>query len=104
MHAFEEGCTGRLDELLHRLRDDVGLSAPQAELFLREATQELAASYRWYEQDSSVRSTPAARDILAAIPGDRLAIRVGVSSQTAWDGLRTLIPSLLTATDSSGEG
>jgi hypothetical protein len=98
MDFLERALQDRSGELMHRLTGDVGFTRPQAEDFLRVAATALLASYEWqadHLERSGLSTTSAARDLLAAIPGDKLAAHVGVSSRTAWDGLRTLVPSIL---------
>ena len=98
MDFLERALHDRSGELMHRLTGDVGFTEPQAEEFLRVAGPAVLASYQWQAdalQRTGLSRTDAARDLLAAIPGNQLASTVGVSPRTAWDGLRTLIPSIL---------
>ena len=98
MDFLERALQDRSGELMHRLTGDVGFTEPQAEEFLRVAGSAVVASYEWQAEAlhrTGLSTADAASELLAAIPGNRLASTIGVSSRTAWDGLRTLIPSIL---------
>jgi len=98
MDFLERALQDRSGELMHRLTDDVGFTEPQAEEFLRVAGSAVMASYEWQADAlnrTGISTADAARELLSAIPGHRLATTIGVSPRTAWDGLRTLIPSIL---------
>ena len=104
MESLERVLNEKRSELLRALRGEAGLTADEAELFLREAGPALMESSEWQATNldlAQMGSAGAVRDLLGGISGTTLATRVGLSEERTWDGLRVLIPAALR---SSGSG
>ena len=105
MHRILQTLHEHAGELIHELTDGVGLTEAEADEFLRQAGPALVASCVWQSSTlppDRLANPAGARDVLAGMSGDRLAAEVGVSPARAWDGLRTIVPSVLRATYSNG--
>jgi len=105
MDVLERVITEKADELIEVLILDVGLSRRQSEVFLDEAGAALVASYRWQAEEirhDGLASPSTVRNLLAGISGRALANRVGLPTETAWDGLRALVPAVVRAGTAEG--
>lgn len=85
-------------ELIDLLRGDTGLTPSQARDFFQLAGPALVESWRWWSHSngrSPAHARPAAREILALMPGNSLATATGLEPARAWQGLRTMVPAVV---------
>ena len=103
MESLERVLNQKSSDLLRALRGEAGLTADEADLFLREAGPALIESSEWQAANldlAQIGSAGAVRDLLGGISGTTLATRVGLSEERTWDGLRVLIPAALRSSGS----
>ncbi len=88
----------RSDELLLLLQGDAGLTNRQARDLLDVAGPALVESWKWWTDrhgPSRPNTSPAARELLALMPGNSLAHAAGLDRAAPWEGLRTVVPAVL---------
>lgn len=98
MDFVEDVLRERNDELIHLLQGDAGLTSSEARDFLSLAGPALVESWRWWTHRNGrtrAHARPAAREILALMPGNSLADAAGLEPAAAWQGLRSVVPAVV---------